>query len=64
MGHAIYFESPGRYDQSVRIALGSSKEASMMIVYGALCVLGTALPLGQFIPWAAEHSFNLSAFVS
>ena len=36
----------------------------MMSVYGVLCVLGTVLPLSQFIPWIVEHGLNLSAFVS
>ena len=30
--------------------------------YLLLCVLGTALPYWQFLPWAMEHGLNLSLF--
>jgi hypothetical protein len=32
-------------------------------VYLGLCVVGTVLPLSQFIPWCREHGLNLSLFV-
>ena len=31
----------------------------MRALYLVLCVLGTALPLSQFLPWLAEHGFAL-----
>lgn len=31
----------------------------MQRIYLILCLLGTILPLGQFIPWLAEHGFHL-----
>lgn len=32
----------------------------MKIFYFALCVLGTLLPLNQFIPWFTKHGLNMS----
>jgi len=32
------------------------------IAYLTLCILGTALPLAQFIPFLVEHGLNLSLF--
>lgn len=32
-------------------------------IYFALCVLGFALPYSQFVPWVAEHGFDLGLFV-
>ncbi|RMX00076.1 DUF2834 domain-containing protein [Allofranklinella schreckenbergeri] len=32
----------------------------MQRLYLALCLIGTALPLAQFIPWLAEHGLHLS----
>ncbi|WP_343293521.1 DUF2834 domain-containing protein [Vandammella animalimorsus] len=31
----------------------------MQRLYLALCLIGTALPLAQFIPWLAEHGLHL-----
>jgi hypothetical protein len=36
----------------------------MEIVYGALWVAGTALPLSRFLPWLAEHGLDLRLFVA
>lgn len=35
----------------------------MQIVYLILCIMGTALPLAQFIPWLAEHGFDTPLFI-
>lgn len=35
----------------------------MKIVYWILCVLGTLLPLAQFLPWLAEHGLNIPLMV-
>ena len=32
-------------------------------LYLGLCVLGTVLPLTQFVPFVAEHGFNLSLMI-
>lgn len=32
----------------------------MKLVYLALCVLGTALPMSQFLPWLYQHGANIS----
>src|ERR1044072_337313 len=32
------------------------------VIYFALCVAGTILPLSQFIPFLREHGFDLSLF--
>ena len=32
------------------------------IAYAALCILGTALPYSQFIPFLREHGLDLSLF--
>ena len=34
------------------------------IVYGALWVAGTALPLSQFLPWLVEHGLDLRLFLA
>lgn len=31
-------------------------------LYVFLCVIGTALPLSQFIPWLLEHGININLF--
>ncbi len=31
--------------------------------YLLLCVLGTALPYSQFLPWVLEHGLNMGLFV-
>jgi hypothetical protein len=31
-------------------------------IYLVLCVLGVALPYGQFLPWVAANGLNLSLF--
>lgn len=31
-------------------------------IYIILCALGAALPLSQFMPWAAENGLNVSLF--
>jgi hypothetical protein len=36
----------------------------MEIVYGALWVAGTALPLSRFLPWLADHGLDPRLFVS
>ena len=42
-----------------------AREGSRMeIVYGALWVAGTALPLSRFLPWLAEHGLDLRLFVT
>jgi hypothetical protein len=33
-------------------------------VYAALAVLGAALPLSAFVPWAVEHGFDVPLFVA
>ena len=35
----------------------------MQRLYLALCLIGTALPLAQFIPWLAEHGLHLPLFL-
>ncbi|MGD2180572.1 DUF2834 domain-containing protein [Lusitaniella coriacea] len=35
----------------------------MKYFYGILCILGTVLPYSQFIPWLAEHGFDLIQLV-
>jgi len=35
----------------------------MPLVYAVLCVLGTVLPLTQFIPWLATHGLNMPLLV-
>src|SRR5215216_3634884 len=32
-------------------------------LYLVLCVVGTILPYSQFVPFLAEHGFNLTLFV-
>jgi len=34
----------------------------MIIVYAILALLGTVLPLSQFVPWFAEHGLNIELF--
>jgi len=36
----------------------------VQIVYAILCVVGTVLPLAQFMPWLADHGLNLPLFFS
>ena len=36
----------------------------MQILYALLCIMGTALPLTQFLPWLADHGLNLPLFFS
>lgn len=31
----------------------------MRFVYLLLCIAGTALPLGQFVPWLSAHGLNV-----
>jgi hypothetical protein len=31
--------------------------------YVAMCILGTALPMSQFIPWIADNGLNVSRLV-
>jgi hypothetical protein len=40
------------------------EDSRQEIVYGALWVAGTALPLSQFLPWLAEHGLDLRLFVA
>ncbi len=35
----------------------------MPIVYTVLCIVGTVLPLAQFIPWLAAHGLNMPLLV-
>lgn len=35
----------------------------MKHLYLVLCVLGTLLPLSQFIPWVVEHGVNIPLFI-
>lgn len=35
----------------------------MKTVYLALCIIGTVLPLAQFIPWLAEYGFNMPLLI-
>lgn len=37
---------------------------SPRILYLGLCVLGTVLPLSQFLPFLEQHGFNPQEFVS
>ena len=34
----------------------------VQIVYAILCIVGTTLPLTQFLPWFAGHGLNLPLF--
>lgn len=36
----------------------------MQIFYAILCVIGTVLPLSQFVPWFADHGLNPPHFFS
>lgn len=36
----------------------------MKILYGILCLLGTALPYWQFAPWVMENGINISALIA
>ncbi len=36
----------------------------VQIVYAILCIVGTALPLAQFLPWLADHGLNLALIFS
>jgi hypothetical protein len=40
------------------------KGSRLEIVYGALWVAGTALPLSRVLPWLAEHGLDLRLFVA
>jgi len=42
----------------------ASEGSRMEVVYGALWVAGTALPLSQVLPWLAEHGLDLRLFVA
>jgi Terpene cyclase DEP1 len=33
-------------------------------LYLLLCILGTALPLSQFVPWVADHGLDLRLFTA
>lgn len=35
----------------------------MQIIYGILCVIGTVLPLAQFVPWLADRGLDLRLLV-
>ncbi len=35
----------------------------MQIIYALLCILGTVLPLAQFVPWLADHGLAISLLV-
>lgn len=35
----------------------------MVYVYGVLAVLGTVLPLSQFLPWALDHGLDVPLFI-
>lgn len=35
----------------------------MQIIYALLCILGTVLPLAQFVPWLANHGLDISLWV-
>lgn len=35
----------------------------MPFVYAVLCIVGTVLPLAQFIPWLAAHGLNMPLLV-
>ena len=42
-----------------------AKEGSRMeVVYGALWIAGTALPLSQVLPWLAQHGLDVRLFVA
>ena len=42
-----------------------AREGSRMeIVYGALWIAGTALPLSQVLPWLAQHRLEVRLFVA
>ncbi|MCA1716928.1 MAG: DUF2834 domain-containing protein [Actinobacteria bacterium] len=48
---------PGRAVAEETITGGGSRHRQA--VYGALCVVGAALPLSQFVPWLAENGLDL-----
>lgn len=35
----------------------------MQTIYAILCILGTAWPLAQFVPWLADHGLDIPLFV-
>jgi hypothetical protein len=35
----------------------------VQIIYVVLCIVGTALPLAQFIPWLVERGLDLPLFI-
>lgn len=36
----------------------------MEVVFGALWIAGTVLPLSRFLPWLAEHGLDIPRFVN
>eukprot|EP00435_Cladocopium_sp_Y103_P078424 s1_g2163.t1 len=41
---------------------GDMMKNHLVSVYGTLAVLGTVLPLSQFVPWALDHGLNFELF--
>ena len=41
------------------LSLKVSMQVSIKTIYGALAILGLLLPYAQFMPWLADHGFNL-----
>jgi hypothetical protein len=35
----------------------------VQIIYGILCIVGTALPLAQFVPWLADRGLDFPLFI-
>jgi hypothetical protein len=35
----------------------------VQVIYAILCIVGTALPLAQFIPWLADRGLDFPLFV-
>jgi hypothetical protein len=35
----------------------------VQIIYAILCIVGTALPLAQFIPWLADRGLDFPLFI-
>jgi len=44
------------------IGMPSAGDTRRQAIYGALCVVGAALPLSRFLPWLAEHGPDAQVF--
>lgn len=52
----------GPVDTVAERAIAGGDSRRRQAVYGALCVVGAALPLSRFVPWLAEHGLDFRLF--